>query len=289
MAQIIDGKAIAKRIKAEVKERIAARGEPAPLVVAVEVGEDAASASYVRNQARQAERVGIHHRLDRLPADTNDEALRDHLRGLNADPAVTGIMLQTPLPRHLDLRGARALIASSKDVEAVGPLAAGALVANTHAVAPCTAQAAVLCLEDVLGDDLSGKHVVVIGRSEIVGRPLGLLLLHANATVTVCHRHTGDLSPYTRNADAVVVAVGKPGLVRGDMVRPGAVVVDVGTNWIEAEERLVGDVDFDSVEPHAAAITPVPGGVGPVTVAVLLANTLHLAEAASPASPEAAQ
>ncbi|MEZ6194347.1 MAG: bifunctional 5,10-methylenetetrahydrofolate dehydrogenase/5,10-methenyltetrahydrofolate cyclohydrolase [Planctomycetota bacterium] len=276
MAEIIDGKAIARAIKAEVAARLQERGGAAPLIVAVEVGQDDASASYVRNQARQADRVGILHRLDRLPDDIDDAGLQAHLRRLGEDPEVTAIMLQTPLPRHLDLRAARAAIDPEKDVEAVTTTNAGRLVSGVHRVAPCTALAAVACLEAATGGDLRGLHVTVIGRSEIVGRPLALLLLHGDATVTVTHRHTRHLAQHTREADVVISAVGQPGLVTADMVREGAIVVDVGTNWIAEQNRLVGDVDYEAVAAKASRITPVPGGVGPVTVAMLLRNAVHL-------------
>ncbi|MEE9391251.1 MAG: bifunctional 5,10-methylenetetrahydrofolate dehydrogenase/5,10-methenyltetrahydrofolate cyclohydrolase [Planctomycetota bacterium] len=281
MAQIIDGKAIADAIKGEVMLGVAALGGKPPCVVAVQVGEDSSSAAYVRSQARQAQKVGILHRLDQLPATASETELREKLITLNADPDVHAVMLQMPLPRGLDGRRARSWISAEKDVEAVTETAAGRLVAGTHTTAPCTALAAMSCLVSA-AKDLSGLDVAVVGRSEIVGRPLGLLLLHANATVTLCHSRTKNLGAKLKAVDAVIVAVGKPGLITADMVREDAIVIDVGTNWVEdASEKkgghLVGDVAFEEVSQKVAQITPVPGGVGPVTVAILLRNVLELA------------
>ncbi len=281
MALTIDGKAIAKQIRQEVKSGVAALLQEKariPKIVAVEIGHDDASESYTRNQARTAERLGIHHRLDSLPADAPFSAVKEHLNDLAADPKVTGIMLQMPLPSHLDESACRAQIPLALDVEAVTPEAAGRVLQNTHTVAPCTAMAAMLCLESACPEGLSGLTVAIVGRSGIVGRPLAMLLLHANATPIICHTRTKDLASTLRSADVVIAAAGRPNLVTGDMVSNGAIAIDVGTNWIESENRLVGDMDFEGVAAKASAITPVPGGVGPVTVAVLMRNALILAQ-----------
>ncbi len=280
MARIIDGKKIAQTIRTEVAagiQDLTAAGAAAPLIVAVEVGHDEASASYTRNQGKTARKLGLEHRLDTLPADCSMADFRAHMASLAADPAVTGIMIQMPLPAQIDANECRRLIPIEKDVEAVTETAAGQVLQNSHRVAPCTAMAALRCLEEAVPEGISGLDVVVVGRSAIVGRPLAMLLLHANATVTVCHTRTRDLAEKLRRADVVIAAVGRPGIIGGDMIREGAICIDVGTNWLEEEGRLVGDLLFDEVEPRAAAITPVPGGVGPVTVAMLMANALELA------------
>ena len=282
MAEIIDGKAIAKSIRQEVKaavqERVA-RGRAVPFIVAVAVGHDDASASYTRNQARTAERLGIRHQLDVLDENSDFDALAGHIRKLTANPEVTGIMLQMPLPAHLDASACRALIPVALDVEAVTVEAAGLVLQNTYTVAPCTAMAAMACLEAASPDGISGLHVAIVGRSAIVGRPLAMLLLHAHATPVICHTRTRNLTQTLNQADVVIAAAGRPNLVSGDMVREGAIAIDVGTNWLEEEGRLVGDMDFEAVSRKARAITPVPGGVGPVTVAILMRNALKLCEA----------
>lgn len=275
MPKLIDGKSLAKSIRAEV-ERGIAQLDKTPLLVAVAVGEDEASLAYTRSQGRTAARLGIGHRVDELPGDATLEAVREHLAGLAADGDVTGIMVQMPLPKHLNEAEVRAAIPLAKDVEAVTDESAGRLMQGTHAVAPPTAMAAFKCLEAGAPEGVTGLDVAVLGRSQIVGRPLAMLLLNANATPTVCHTRTRDLDEKLRRADAVIVAAGRPGLVNGDMIREGAIVVDVGTNYAE-DGSVSGDVDFASAAEKAGAITPVPGGVGPVTVAVLMSNVLELA------------
>ncbi|MCB9832447.1 MAG: bifunctional 5,10-methylenetetrahydrofolate dehydrogenase/5,10-methenyltetrahydrofolate cyclohydrolase [Planctomycetes bacterium] len=282
MARLIDGKEIAANIRTEVAagiQDLTASGRPAPLIVAVEVGHDEASASYTRNQGKTARKLGLEHRLDTLPATCTMADFEAHLTALAVDPAVTGIMIQMPLPDHLDANACRRLIPIGKDVEAVTETAAGQVLQNSHRVAPCTAMAALRCLQEAAPGGIAGLDVVVVGRSAIVGRPLAMLLLHANATVTVCHTRTRDLAEKLRRADVVIAAVGRAGVIGGDMIKEGAICIDVGTNWDEASGGLVGDMRFAEVEARAAAITPVPGGVGPVTVAMLMANALRLAQA----------
>ncbi|MCA9320048.1 MAG: bifunctional 5,10-methylenetetrahydrofolate dehydrogenase/5,10-methenyltetrahydrofolate cyclohydrolase [Planctomycetes bacterium] len=277
MPQIIDGKALAKAIRQDVKTRVGARRQ-APQLVAVQIGHDDASAAYTRSQARTAEKLGIHYRLDTLAEDATQGGVAAHLDELAKDPATTGIMLQLPLPGHLDATLLRRLIPVEKDVEAITEAAAGRLVYNAHLTAPCTAVAALECLRQATGDQISGLDVAVLGRSTIVGRPLALLLLHANATPTICHTRTKNLAQVTARADVLIAAVGRPGLVTPDMVKDGAIVIDVGTNWVDdaAGGHLEGDVAYDLVAPKTAAITPVPGGVGPVTTAILMRNLLDL-------------
>lgn len=279
MSKIIDGKALAKSIREEVATGVAELEGDAPLLVAVEVGHDEASASYTRSQAKRAQKLGIAYRLDSLSADADTAAVVSHLESLNADPAVTAVMLQMPLPSQINKDVARCAISPEKDVEAVTDSAAGRLMLGTHDTAPCTALAALTCLEEAAEGDISGLDVVIVGRSDIVGKPLSMLLLHRHATVTICHTRTRNLQEKLLRADAVIAAAGRANLINGEMIRPGALVIDVGTNSIETEEgrRLVGDVKFDEAAEVAGAITPVPGGVGPVTVAILMRNVLALA------------
>ncbi|MFT7616824.1 MAG: methylenetetrahydrofolate dehydrogenase (NADP+)/methenyltetrahydrofolate cyclohydrolase [Planctomycetota bacterium] len=281
MANIIDGKAIAKRIRSEVKsgvEVLLQETERVPFIIAVSVGKDDENEAYTRNQGKTAGKLGIKHRLDVLDKDTPFDQVKAHLGSLAIDPEITGIMIQMPLPKHLDESACRALIPMAKDVEAVTDEAAGRVLQNTHQVAPCTAMAAMLCLEAAAPEGITGLNVAIVGRSAIVGRPLAMLLLHANATPTICHTRTRDMAATLKSADVVIAAAGRAGLVTGEMIREGAIAIDVGTNWIESEGRLCGDMNFDEVEAIAGAITPVPGGVGPVTVAVLMRNALILAQ-----------
>lgn len=275
MATIIDGKALARTIRDEVREGVAELGAPAPGLVALAIGEDESSAAYTRSQAKQAAKLGIEYRLDTLPESASLDDVLGHIRALNEDASVCGIMLQMPLPKHLDASICREEISSHKDVEAVTAAATGNLVFNTHDAAPCTAMAAFTCLKHAVEGQMEGLDVTVVGRSEIVGKPLALLLLHAHCTVTLCHTRTRNIEEKTRGADVVIAAAGRAGLITGDMVSPGTVVIDVGTNSVDG--KLVGDVNFEEVDGIAAAITPVPGGVGPVTVAMLMRNLLSLA------------
>ncbi len=281
MAEIIDGKAIAKAIRQGVKSgvhELIRQSGVTPSIVAVAVGHDDANAAYTRSQGKTAGRLGIQYRLDELAEDITFEGLREHFEALLADPTLTGIMLQMPLPKHLDPSKCRALIPVDLDVEAITVEAAGQVLQNTHLVAPCTAMAAILCLESAVPEGISGLNVAIVGRSAIVGRPLAMLLLHKNATPTICHTRTRDLKKTLAQADVVIAAAGRAGLISGDMIEEGTIAIDVGTNWVESEGRLVGDMTFDQVAEKAAAITPVPGGVGPVTVAVLMDNALTLAK-----------
>lgn len=272
MAKLIDGKAIAATVRREVQDAVAARGAP-PSLVAVQVGDDPASHLYVRRQEKSCAQLGIAYRRLRLPTDTSEGALLEELRALNATDDVTGIILQMPLPSHIDPRLARRVMDPVKDVEGVHPENLGWLLSGRATRVPPTAAAALACIEST-GVPLEGAGAVVVGHSETVGRPVALLLMERLATVTVAHHATHDVAAHTANADIVVVAVGKPGLVTAAMIKPGAVVVDVGINEVAHEDgstTVVGDVD-PSVADQAGWLTPVPGGVGPVTVAMLMRN-----------------
>lgn len=287
-AQIIDGKARAAALTESVRqqtEALAKRGIRPGLAVVI-VGEDPASQVYVRNKRRTAEGLGFLSRQHELPADVSQDELLALVSELNADDEVHGILVQLPLPGHLDEQRVTQAIAPQKDVdgfhfENVGKVCAGQLA---DAFVPCTPAGCMLMIEDIHGKDLSGLRALVIGRSNIVGKPMYNLLLGANATVTVGHSRTEDLRSLAQTADILVAAVGRSHLVKGDWVKPGATVIDVGINRTEVEEngeaktRLVGDVDFHAARTTAGAITPVPGGVGPMTIAMLMANTLRAAE-----------
>lgn len=273
-ARVIDGKAVAARIRERVKQEVAAMPSP-PGLATILVGDDPASAVYVRMKREDSAEVGIesfHHEPD---GDVSQEELAALIESLNADERVHGILLQLPLPAHLDQDPLIGLIDPIKDVDGLTPLSAGLLTqGRSEAIAPCTPVGVMELLREA-GVELDGARAVVIGRSILVGKPLAALLLAANATVTHCHSRTRDLASVCREADVVIAAAGRPGLLTGEMVREGAVVIDVGTNKVDG--KLVGDVDFDSVSERAAAITPVPGGVGPMTRAMLLVNTLAAA------------
>ena len=273
-AEIIDGKAVAARVRAEVAAEVASLAVT-PGLATVLVGDDPASAIYVRMKREDSAEVGIESFHHPLGADIPAEELAGLLRELNEDARVHGILLQLPLPDHLDQDEFIALIDPVKDVDGLTAVNAGLLMQDREeAMVPCT-PAGVMELLREAGAELEGARAVVIGRSILVGKPLAQLLLAANATVTHCHSRTRDLPAVCREADVLIAAVGSPGLVTGDMVREGAVVIDVGTN--RTEDGLVGDVDFDSARERARAITPVPGGVGPMTRAMLLVNTLRAA------------
>ncbi len=279
-AQIIDGKTIAARIRAELAQ--ARRAFPDRIkLVSVEVGDHAAADVYVRNQARAAAELGIGFERVCLPGDTPEPALLRAIDALNDDAQVTGIIVQRPLPPAIDPRHVQGLVSRRKDVEGMNPSNMGAILYREPRLLPCTAAAAELLIlearQQATGStDLRGAEVVVVGHSEIVGKPIALLLLHRLATVTVCHVGTRDLPHHVRAAEILVVAVGKAGLIRGDMIRPGATVIDIGINRLP-DGRVVGDVDFESARETAGWLTPVPGGVGPVTIAMLLRNTLRAA------------
>jgi methylenetetrahydrofolate dehydrogenase (NADP+)/methenyltetrahydrofolate cyclohydrolase len=280
----IDGKAVAQELRdaltSEVKQLQDERGITPGLTVVL-VGEDPASQVYVRNKVRQTQEVGMISNEIRMSADTSQEALLDVLHTLNADPAVHGILVQLPLPKHIDESLIIDTILPEKDVDGFHPMNSGRLAnGDAAALVPCTPQGCVILAKKHLGDDLSGKHAVIIGRSNIVGKPVALLLLQENCTVTIAHSRTKDLQALCATADILVAAVGRPEMVKGDWIKPGATVIDVGINRIAAEDgkgRLVGDVDFADAEPVAGAITPVPGGVGPMTIACLLKNTVEAA------------
>ncbi|WP_413875715.1 bifunctional 5,10-methylenetetrahydrofolate dehydrogenase/5,10-methenyltetrahydrofolate cyclohydrolase [Albidovulum sp.] len=276
-ATIIDGRAIARRLQAEAAAeaaRLAAEGW-APRLVSISVGDVAAAELYVRNQRRQAEGAGLAFEARNYPANISLEQLTGILHGLNADPRVNGIIIQRPLPAHIPVKELQRAIHPLKDVEGMHPASIGNIVYNDLALGPCTAVAAVEILKS-LPLKVEGLDVTVIGHSEIVGKPIAFLMMGLGATVTVCHHMTRQVAVHSRRADAVFVAVGKPGLVTGEMLKPGAALIDIGINRIEAPEgpRTVGDADFDSCAEIAGWITPVPGGVGPVTVAILLKNAV---------------
>ena len=282
-AEIIDGKAFAAKIRAEVAQECAAfRAQTGvqPGLAVVLVGNDAASEVYVRNKGIQAKEAGFNSLEYRLPAETPQSELLAQVAALNADPQVHGILVQLPLPAHLDADAVLNAIAPDKDVDGFHPVNVGRLWTGNPVSIPCTPLGCALILKDRLGD-LSGKRAIVIGRSNIVGKPMAALLLAANATVTIAHSRTADLAARCREADIVIAAVGKPELVRGDWLKAGATVLDVGINRIAEGEktRLVGDVHFASAVAVAGAITPVPGGIGPMTIACLLRNTLACAKA----------
>ena len=282
-AVIIDGKAFAAKIRAEVAQECAAfRAQTGvqPGLAVVLVGNDAASEVYVRNKGIQAKEAGFNSLEYRLPAETTQSELLAQVAALNADPQVHGILVQLPLPAHLDADAVLNAIAPDKDVDGFHPVNVGRLWTGNPVSIPCTPLGCALILKDRLGD-LSGKRAIVIGRSNIVGKPMAALLLAANATVTIAHSRTADLAARCREADIVIAAVGKPELVRGDWLKAGATVLDVGINRIAEGEktRLVGDVHFASAVAVAGAITPVPGGIGPMTIACLLRNTLACAKA----------
>jgi len=280
----IDGKALAQELRdslaVEVAQLQQERGITPGLTVIL-VGEDPASQVYVRNKVRQTKEVGMISNEIKMPAETSQQALLDELDKLNNDPAVHGILVQLPLPKHIDEALIIDTIRPEKDVDGFHPMNSGRLCnGDEAALVPCTPQGCVLLAKKHLGDDLSGKHAVVIGRSNIVGKPVSLLLLQESCTVTIAHSRTQDLPALCATADILVAAVGRPEMVKADWVKPGATVIDVGINRIDTEDgkgRLVGDVDFAEVEHVAEAITPVPGGVGPMTIACLLKNTVEAA------------
>jgi methylenetetrahydrofolate dehydrogenase (NADP+)/methenyltetrahydrofolate cyclohydrolase len=280
-ARVIDGKAIAAEMRNECAvrvERLKSRGIVPGLAVVI-VGEDPASQVYVRNKAVASEGIGMHSEVHALPRDTTEQQLLAFVHSLNANRHVHGILVQLPLPRHIDSRAVVAAIDPGKDVDGFHYSNVGALVAGEPAFHPCTPWGVMKMLEHE-GVKLEGMHAVVVGRSNIVGKPMALMLLNASATVTVCHSKTADLASVTRQGDLLVAAVGKPRMITAPMVKAGAVVVDVGINRLP-DGKLAGDVDFAGVSQVASLITPVPGGVGPMTIAMLLANTVKSAERAA--------
>jgi methylenetetrahydrofolate dehydrogenase (NADP+) / methenyltetrahydrofolate cyclohydrolase len=278
---LIDGKAIAQQVRNEVREEVAAwvaAGHEPPGLATVLVGDDAASAIYVGGKQKASAEVGIRGFDHRLPADSTEEQVRTLLHELNADPAVHGILLQLPPPPHIDGPRLTEEIAPGKDVDGLTPISTGLLAKGLPGLRPCTPSG---CMELLRRHDvaLEGAEAVVVGRSDLVGKPISAMLLAANATVTTCHSRTRDLAGVCRRADVLVAAVGVPEMIRGDWIKEGAVVIDVGMN--RTPEKLVGDVEFESAAARASLITPVPGGVGPMTIAMLLRNTLEAAKAAA--------
>jgi len=284
-AQLIDGNALSRQLRTEVAQRAAAlkaRGTTPGLAVVL-VGDNPASQVYVRNKVKACEDSGLHSVLEKYEADMTEAALLARVQALNNDPAIHGILVQLPLPKHIDAQKVIEAISPAKDVDGFHIASAGALMTGMPGFWPCTPYGCMKMLEslnDGKGYDLRGKHAVVIGRSNIVGKPMALMLLQKNATVTVCHSATKDLKAMTLQADVIVAAVGKRNVLTADMVKPGAVVIDVGMNRND-EGKLCGDVDFEGVKNVAGWITPVPGGVGPMTITMLLVNTLEAAERAA--------
>ncbi|EJE54782.1 5,10-methylene-tetrahydrofolate dehydrogenase/methenyl tetrahydrofolate cyclohydrolase [Acidovorax sp. CF316] len=277
-AQLIDGTALSRQLRSEVAQRAAAltaRGHQPGLAVIL-VGEDPASAVYVRNKVKACEDSGVRSVFEKYEATLSEADLLARIAALNADPTVHGILVQMPLPKHIDPHKVIEAISTAKDVDGYSVLSAGELMAGLEGFRPCTPYGSMKLIEST-GQSLKGKHAVVIGRSNTVGKPMALLLLQANATVTVTHSGTPDLGYHTRQADVVVAAVGRANTLTADMVKPGAIVIDVGINR-NAEGKLCGDVDFEGVKEVAGWITPVPGGVGPMTITMLLVNTIEAAE-----------
>ncbi len=278
-AQLIDGNALSRQLRAEAAQRTAAlkaRGITPGLAVVL-VGDNPASQVYVRNKVKACEDVGFHSVLEKYDATMSEAELLARVEALNNDPAIHGILVQLPLPKHIDDHKVIEAISPAKDVDGFHVASAGALMVGEVGFKACTPYGCMKMLESIGMKDLRGKHAVVIGRSNIVGKPMAMMLLAANATVTITHSGTADLAAMTRQADVIVAAVGKVDVLTADMVKPGAVVIDVGMNR-NAEGKLCGDVDFNGVKEVAGYITPVPGGVGPMTITMLLVNTMESAE-----------
>ena len=278
MANLIDGKAVAADVRAQAAQRVSALKEKGvePALAVILVGEDPASKVYVRNKARACKECGIRSEVIRMPADTTQAALMAEIERVNNDDGIHGLLIQLPLPKQLDEEAALAAVDWRKDVDGFHRMNAGALLNGAPSVLPCTPAG---CMELLRrgGVPLDGAEAVVVGRSNIVGKPMALLLMQANCTVTVCHSHTKNLADVVRRADVVVAAIGKPRFVTADMVKEGATAIDVGINRLP-DGSLCGDVDFDAVCDKAGWITPVPGGVGPMTIAMLMQNTVKVAE-----------
>ncbi len=287
-AQLIDGNLLSKQLRGEVAQRAAALTAKGlkPGLAVILVGENPASQVYVRNKVKACEEAGIHSVLEKYEATMSEAELLARVQALNEDPSIHGILVQLPLPKHIDDHKVIEAISPAKDVDGFHIASAGALMVGETGFKACTPYGCMKMLESIGMQDLKGKHAVVIGRSNIVGKPMAMMLLQANATVTICHSGTADLGAMTRQADVVVAAVGKRKVLSADMVKPGAVVIDVGMNRDDAG-KLCGDVDFDGVKQVAGWITPVPGGVGPMTITMLLVNTLESAERAATAAHKA--
>lgn len=280
-ARIIDGAALSQRIREEVAQRVSALAEKGtrPGLAVVLVGADPASQVYVRNKVAACEKAGLHSVKEQYPAEMTEAELLARIDVLNQDPAIHGILVQLPLPKHMDAHKVIEAIAAEKDVDGFHISNAGLLMTGQPLFRPCTPYGVMKMLESE-GVTLRGAEAVIVGASNIVGKPMAMLLLQAGATITICNSKTRDLAAQTRRADVLVVATGKPGMIDGSMIKPGAVVIDVGINR-GADGKLCGDVDFASAKEVAGAITPVPGGVGPMTIAMLLVNTVEAAERAA--------
>lgn len=276
--QLIDGNALSAKLRKEVAQRVAALKvrHITPGLAVILVGENPASQVYVRNKVKACADAGLHSVLEKYPASLSEDDLLKRIAAFNTDPAIHGILVQLPLPDHIDAHKVIEAISPAKDVDGFHVASAGALMVGQPGFWPCTPYGCMKMLESI-GYDLRGKHAVVIGRSNIVGKPMALMLLQKNATVSICHSATPDLKAMTLQADVIVAAVGKRNVLTADMVKPGAVVIDVGMNRTP-EGKLCGDVDFSEVQAVASFITPVPGGVGPMTITMLLVNTLEAAE-----------
>ena len=282
-AQLIDGNALSRQLRTQVSERVAALKAQGltPGLAVVLVGDNPASQVYVRNKVKACEDTGMHSVLEKYDASLTEAELLARVEALNNDPTIHGILVQLPLPAHIDAHKVIEAISPAKDVDGFHVASAGALMVGQPGFWPCTPYGCMKMLESI-GYDLRGKHAVVIGRSNIVGKPMAMMLLQQDATVTVCHSRTADLKAQTLQADVIVAAVGKRNVLTADMVKPGAVVLDVGMNRND-DGKLCGDVDFDGVKAVADYITPVPGGVGPMTITMLMVNTLESAERSLPA------
>jgi methylenetetrahydrofolate dehydrogenase (NADP+) / methenyltetrahydrofolate cyclohydrolase len=282
-AKIIDGKALAEKVRGRIADDVAAlkaKGVTPGLAVVL-VGDDPASQVYVRNKVAACEKVGMKSVMHKLPATTSEADLLALVETLNADASIHGILVQFPVPKQISQERVIETISPAKDVDGLHAESAGALMIGEPTFVSCTPLGCMEMLKEIGMADLRGKHAVVVGRSNLVGKPIAMLLLHANATVTICHSGTKDLASITQQADVLVAAVGKPRFIKGSMIKNGAVVLDVGINRLPAEQGggLVGDVDFESAKEVASYITPVPGGVGPMTITMLLQNTLLAARA----------
>ncbi|RMH31423.1 MAG: bifunctional methylenetetrahydrofolate dehydrogenase/methenyltetrahydrofolate cyclohydrolase FolD [Nitrospirae bacterium] len=280
-AHIFDGKALAQRIRVDIEKDVAILYEKTgvrPGLAAILVGDDPASAIYVRNKKMACDKAGLVAHEHRLSANTTQEELLALIQKINADPAIHGILVQLPLPPHIDNRVVLEAIAPHKDVDGFHPYNMGRLVEGDPVFVPCTPKG-IMAMLDAIESSIEGAQAVVLGRSTIVGKPMALLLLHRHATVTICHSRTRDLSSVCRQADIVIAAIGKPHFITAEMIKKGAIVIDVGINRLD-DGALVGDVDFESVKTQAGWLSPVPGGVGPMTIAMLLQNTLESAQRA---------
>ncbi len=277
MAKLLEGKPLADKIKEEIKQQVQAMNKK-PVLASVLVGENAGAEVYAKSQRKNAEGLGIEYQLNKLPQETSETKLIEFIKELNQNKSINGIIIQMPLPAHIDYKKISQYILPEKDVEGMHPANIGKIVFGKAKILPCT-PAAVMELLNSIGIDLYGKEVVVVGHSEIVGKPLALLLLEKFATVTVCHIGTskaGKLEEHVKKAEVLIVAVGKAGLIKGDLIKQGAIVIDVGINRVA--DKIVGDVEFEAAQRRASYITPVPGGVGPLTVTMLMRNVVETAK-----------